>query len=262
MKANKLKNQEDLNMWQPTSDLMSALMYILMLIVLLLGLYLLQIPEETELDPDFGDHYEGEGWHEDGGLTPTPFVSPTPTHPWDWDDDDGGGGGWYNDGGWPSPTATVTLTPTPTVIPTWRPMDGHGGGGGGGNGGGDGPGDEPDNGFKSAVYVKLVDAETGLTVKIPDVQFELYALDGALQILSTYYPERISFRSFLTTETGTFYLPEKLMAASRAGIQTVFIPAENEDDLDEVPQEVKDKLTIIPVADVTEVLKKTGILEG
>jgi ATP-dependent Lon protease len=28
-----------------------------------------------------------------------------------------------------------------------------------------------------------------------------------------------------------------------------------------VPQEVKDKLTIIPVADVTEVLKKTGILE-
>ena len=212
MKANKLKNQEDLNMWQPTSDLMSALMYILMLIVLLLGLYLLQIPEETELDPDFGDHYEGEGWHEDGGLTPTPFVSPTPTHPWDWDDDDGGGGGWYNDGGWPSPTATVTLMPTPTVIPTWRPMDGHGGGGGGGNGGGDGPGDEPDNGFKSAVYVKLVDAETGLTVKIPDVQFELYALDGALQILSTYYPERVSFRSFLTTETGTFYLPEKLMA--------------------------------------------------
>ena len=51
------------------------------------------------------------------------------------------------------------------------------------------------------------------------------------------------------------------MAASRAGIQTVFIPMENEDDLDEVPQEVKDKLTIIPVSDVTEVLKNTGILD-
>ena len=62
------------------------------------------------------------------------------------------------------------------------------------------------------MYVKLVDAETGLTVKIADVQFELYALDGALQILNTYYPERISFRSFVTTETGTFYLPEKLMS--------------------------------------------------
>ena len=52
------------------------------------------------------------------------------------------------------------------------------------------------------------------------------------------------------------------MAASRAGIQTVFIPNENEDDLDEVPQEVRDKLAIIPVSDVTEVLEKTGILDG
>ena len=69
----------------------------------------------------------------------------------------------------------------------------------------------------------------------------------------------VSLRGVVTPIGG---LPEKLMAASRAGIQTVFIPAENEDDLDEVPQEVKDKLTIIPVADVTEVLKKTGILEG
>ena len=68
----------------------------------------------------------------------------------------------------------------------------------------------------------------------------------------------VSLRGVVTPIGG---LPEKLMAASRAGIQTVFIPAENEDDLDEVPQEVKDKLTIIPVADVTEVLKKTGILE-
>ena len=69
----------------------------------------------------------------------------------------------------------------------------------------------------------------------------------------------VSLRGVVTPIGG---LPEKLMAASRAGIQTVFIPAENEDDLDEVPQEVKDKLTIISVADVTEVLKKTGILEG
>jgi len=68
----------------------------------------------------------------------------------------------------------------------------------------------------------------------------------------------VSLRGVVTPIGG---LPEKLMAASRAGIQTVFIPNENEDDLDEVPQEVKDKLTIIPVSDVTEVLKKTGILE-
>ena len=68
----------------------------------------------------------------------------------------------------------------------------------------------------------------------------------------------VSLRGVVTPIGG---LPEKLMAASRAGIQTVFIPMENEDDLDEVPQEVKDKLTIIPVSDVTEVLERTGILE-
>ena len=68
----------------------------------------------------------------------------------------------------------------------------------------------------------------------------------------------VSLRGVVTPIGG---LPEKLMAASRAGIQTVFIPMENEDDLDEVPQEVKEKLTIIPVSDVTEVLKNTGILD-
>ena len=69
----------------------------------------------------------------------------------------------------------------------------------------------------------------------------------------------VSLRGVVTPIGG---LPEKLMAASRAGIQTVFIPMENEDDLDEVPQEVKDKLTIIPVSDVTDVLERTGILDG
>ena len=69
----------------------------------------------------------------------------------------------------------------------------------------------------------------------------------------------VSLRGVVTPIGG---LPEKLMAASRAGIQTVFIPMENEDDLDEVPQEVKDKLTIIPVSDVKEVLEKTGILDS
>ena len=51
-------------------------------------------------------------------------------------------------------------------------------------------------------------------------------------------------------------LPEKLMAAKRAGISKVLIPAENVDDLDEVADEVKEKLKIIPVKTVDEVLKK------
>jgi ATP-dependent Lon protease len=50
-------------------------------------------------------------------------------------------------------------------------------------------------------------------------------------------------------------LPEKLMAAQRAGITKVFIPAENEQDLEDVSPEIKDKLEILPVKKVTEVLK-------
>ncbi|MCD8397882.1 MAG: endopeptidase La [Lachnospiraceae bacterium] len=54
-------------------------------------------------------------------------------------------------------------------------------------------------------------------------------------------------------------LPEKLMAAVRAGIKKVFIPVENENDLDEVPLEVKKSLEIISVHKVSEVLEKTGL---
>jgi ATP-dependent Lon protease len=50
-------------------------------------------------------------------------------------------------------------------------------------------------------------------------------------------------------------LPEKLMAAQRAGITKVLIPAANEPDLDDVAEEVKEKLEIIPVKKVTDVLK-------
>ena len=56
-------------------------------------------------------------------------------------------------------------------------------------------------------------------------------------------------------------LPEKLMAAVRAGISKVLIPEENMDDLDEVPQEVRDQLTIVPVRTAEQVLRLTGILD-
>ena len=49
-------------------------------------------------------------------------------------------------------------------------------------------------------------------------------------------------------------LKEKLLAALRSGIKTVLIPAENEKDLAEVPENVKAGLEIIPVATVDEVL--------
>ncbi|WP_157245230.1 endopeptidase La [Nonomuraea typhae] len=47
---------------------------------------------------------------------------------------------------------------------------------------------------------------------------------------------------------------QKLLAAHRAGITTVLIPARNEPDLDDLPKEIRDELTIHAVGDVREVL--------
>ncbi len=49
-------------------------------------------------------------------------------------------------------------------------------------------------------------------------------------------------------------LKEKLLAALRSGITTVFIPKDNEKDLAEVPDNVRKHLKIIPVAHVDEVI--------
>ncbi|MCU7822881.1 endopeptidase La [Kitasatospora sp. DSM 101779] len=48
---------------------------------------------------------------------------------------------------------------------------------------------------------------------------------------------------------------QKLLAADRAGVTTVIIPRRNEADLDDVPAEVLERLTVHAVADVREVLK-------
>ena len=49
-------------------------------------------------------------------------------------------------------------------------------------------------------------------------------------------------------------LKQKLLAAQRAGITTVLIPQRNEPDLDDVPEKVRQELTIMPVSDVRQVL--------
>jgi ATP-dependent Lon protease len=47
---------------------------------------------------------------------------------------------------------------------------------------------------------------------------------------------------------------QKLLAAQRAGLTTVFIPARNEPDLDDVPAEVLAALTVKPMTDVAEIV--------
>ena len=50
-------------------------------------------------------------------------------------------------------------------------------------------------------------------------------------------------------------LKEKLLAALRGGIKTVLIPEENVKDLEDIPDNVKQGMEIIPVATVEDVLR-------
>ena len=56
-------------------------------------------------------------------------------------------------------------------------------------------------------------------------------------------------------------LKEKLLAALRGGIKTVLIPKDNEKDLEDIPDNVKEGMEIIPVAIVDEVLKHALVNE-
>ena len=50
-------------------------------------------------------------------------------------------------------------------------------------------------------------------------------------------------------------LKEKLLAAHRGGLETVLIPHENEKDIAEIPKNIKDKLNIVPVKWIDQVLQ-------
>lgn len=221
---------EDLNFWQPASDMFSALLLIMVLVILLLGLYIVYIPENDQPDPWDGDTYANNPNDWGGGAEKT-TATPEPT-PFIWFPGYGGGddGGGYIYTGM-SPTPSVSPSPTPTPV-----VDGGHGGHGGGDGGGEGAEDRLEPGMKSAVYVMLVDAETDRTIKEAHVEFELYGEDSALQVLNTYYPERLSYRFFETTESGTFYLPEKIKAG-RYELHELTEP-EGYDASDNIPFEV------------------------
>lgn len=164
------------NFWQPATDMMSGLVYVLILVIALLCLYILH--DYTGYEEYPASSYGASSYYEDD---------------WDgWDDEWGGGwGGWGGGGG----DGDYDEEYIPTA-------------GGGGM--------YPDEGVKSAVYVELVDDETDRPIPEAGIRFELYRTDnttlqeGTLQQLNTYYPEKITYREYATREDGTFYLPEKV----------------------------------------------------
>ena len=95
------------------------------------------------------------------------------------------------------------------------------------------PKDGPSAGI--GMVTSIVSTLTGVTVR-PDV-----AMTG-----------EVTLRGRVLAIGG---LKEKLLAALRGGIKTVLIPEENEKDLAEIPDNVKEGLEIIPVSHVDQVLE-------
>ena len=49
-------------------------------------------------------------------------------------------------------------------------------------------------------------------------------------------------------------IKEKVLAAHRAGIRRIILPARNEADLEDIPEDVRSELEIVPVTRINEVV--------
>jgi predicted ATP-dependent protease len=49
-------------------------------------------------------------------------------------------------------------------------------------------------------------------------------------------------------------LKEKVLGAKRAGIKKIILPQRNEIDVEDIPKEVRDTMTFVPVEELSEVL--------
>ena len=56
-------------------------------------------------------------------------------------------------------------------------------------------------------------------------------------------------------------LKEKSIAAHRSGIKTIYIPFENQKDIDDIPESVRSEMKIVPVKHVFEILENV-LVEG
>lgn len=185
------RNYDEVNYWESMADSIVGLLLCVLLITMLLIMYLVRIPDDDYVDLNTGDSYEayqdpddGGGNHSYGKVDDTEgdsWNTQEESEPEDIDAEGGnisGGGGEENE--------------------NYRYEDPDPGAGAG------------DGTDRAAVLVQVVDGETGRTVKKAGIQFELYGANSSLLVLSTYYPEKVDYKSYETDKSGTFYLPEKI----------------------------------------------------
>lgn len=179
LKKRKKQNIAEESYWKSATDIMAGVLLIIMLVMMLLMLYVMQMQTEDNKynhESDYYDMYDGEDDDDDGTYEATEFHSYDEQYP---EPHEGSGGGGADDPGTDEPKDTY-------------PDEGH---------------------DKTAVFVTVVDEETGNAIKKAGTLFELYAdknATGGLQTLHTYYPIKTEYKQYETTDEGTFYLPEKI----------------------------------------------------
>lgn len=191
----KKRTHTEINFWQSNTDLMTGLALILILVIMLLILYLTLVPENDQPDPEAGNSYNvdsqlGDNTDESYRYPDTNGNYADNSDTGENDENVSGGGG---DGGDESGDQEETEYNERYPIPSSS-----------GNEWG-----------KAAVYATVIDGETGRAIRQAGITFELYEEQtegdgGTLRSLNTYYPEKISYKEYETTEDGTFYLPEKV----------------------------------------------------
>lgn len=184
-------NNDEISYWESMTDLMSALILIVLLIFALVLLYIVRIP-----DFDYKDLYEGDSYAD--------YDASDHIHDYDHEDrDDDGADDDEND------------------FDDYEHFTSGGGGGGGGYHDYDHeydyeyeyPGIVNGTG-KTAVHVTVVDAETEKAIAFSGTEFQLFRPGSILQVLNTYYPVKTEYTKYLTTEKGEFFLPEKIPGGS------------------------------------------------
>ena len=181
MRRRKKRNYGEESYWKTSTDIMAGVLLVILLILMLLLLYITQLNNGENTYDNYFDHERVAVNDDEYDIQPTTQF-------------DNIASGSYNE-----------------------PPKQNSGSGGGGE---DDPGeDNPDIGKqdeghdKTAVFVTVVDEETGNVIKKDGILFELYAdknAVGGLQVLHTYYPTVVDYKQYQTTKNGTFYLPEKI----------------------------------------------------
>ena len=177
MKLRKKSNVENESYWKSFTDIMAGLLLVILLVLMLLLLLLTQMNDE-----EHKEDYQYETYYEQHLADDYDRYQ----HEHDYQNQN---------------------------------VSNDSGGGGGGGGGVDDPGTNDNEGVyvdvghdKTAVFVTVIDEETKNVIKKEGILFELYASrnSGGLMALHTYYPDKVEYKQYQTTEAGTFFLPEKI----------------------------------------------------